>query len=226
MSTTTRSGLTGEGLVALAEASGPLTEVELTGLVALKPEPLQRFLERAGPALERLVIDSQDYAYALPDELFTVDWNTLTPKLRRLQATNLLLPAALLAHPTLESLTLRTARLKGPAVEAGPSLQAFSTEDCNLYFDRLTFGPNSGIRRVSLSLDEDQAESFVKTIAFEDTAKLESLHVHVEYPISFVFAGKLARLGSVEIWKQSYSSHRYDLDRFGGEPSWLPQRLR
>ncbi len=124
-----------------------------------------------------------------------------------------------------QDLRLEHCIVKGPALWELPALtQVFHMDDCPRMPNTLLIGPESMLRSLSLSLDEDFAESFFSKLVIDSASQLTKVYVNACAGWDIYYRGTLPQLNSVSHGAGQYGSftvHTEDLQSAPKAPSAL-----
>jgi hypothetical protein len=199
---------------------GPVTSLHIEEIQAADAAAVVAAVGRVASTLEELVLVGQRW-----EDLQALGL-AAAPRLRVLTLTRLRVPANVLAHPTLEALTLHecfvgSASAPVPELQVGAKLRSLSATDSNFFVEHLVVdGPS--FAELSVHLDEDFAEQSFRKITLRGPGLAQVEH-RTEWPTRLHFEGDLPALTAAQVWIQPGNYSRPTVD-VSGLPEGHPLR--
>ena len=202
-------------------------------------EALAGALTKHGAALAELEMSLAFPRHPYTHNLRDFDFATACPNLVALSVGRCQLNETVLLHPALETVKLENCWLYTPdPLRLGYSESpASSVTELNLidvnwgnpdedYLSRLAFGPESPLKSLRYSLDEDASELYPEALIFDGCPNLAEVYLHVSGGWMVKFTGGLPRLSDVGLFSGRYGDHQCYVDGIGKGSSAYALRLR
>lgn len=196
----------------LTGVNGQLT-LNGTNLTAESFPHLLAFLRRYGELVGGLELDFV-WKHPRPDDGFAaLDLAALCPHLTDVQLARLTVPPSLFDHPTLVTLHLNECAVAtreevriGCGGPGGAALERLVIRDSGSA-KRFHFGPQSNVREVAVSIDEDCADLSPTAFEFDGCTRLEDIDIDACYSWTLTLRGVLPRLGRVSLDATDYCQY-------------------
>jgi len=214
-----------EALERAPEGSVDLVGTQLTRESAHRLGP---FLSRHGKAVGGLALDlcQPKDTPSYKHNLRGLDFGAM-PNLVDVRLTNCEIGAGIFEHPKVSTLWLKECRVRGVnqihlGVDSPSSLRDLQCDDVNFYSVGaplrsiadaprvLQVGPSSHLQVLSLSLDQDYAESFFTEIIVAGAPALRAISVAAEAVFKVTLHGSLPALEKMALSAGSYGSYEVE----------------